>query len=61
LESGGLEEWVKITFENSGLIESWNIQLLTGNLPLSISLMMATLLFVTAVLTHTCNLAQVSA
>ena len=36
LNLSGLEEWVKITFENSGLIESWNIQLLTGNLPLSI-------------------------
>jgi DEAD/DEAH box helicase domain-containing protein len=36
LDLNGLEEWVKITFENSGLIESWNIQLLTGNLPLSI-------------------------
>ena len=36
LSISGLEEWVKITFENSGLIESWNIQLLTGNLPLSI-------------------------
>lgn len=36
LNANGLEEWVKITFENSGLTESWNIQLLTGNLPLSI-------------------------
>jgi DEAD/DEAH box helicase domain-containing protein len=36
LSATGLEEWVKITFENSGLIESWNIQLLSGNLPLSI-------------------------
>jgi DEAD/DEAH box helicase domain-containing protein len=36
LSATGLEEWVKITFENSGLMESWNIQLLTGNLPLSI-------------------------
>ena len=36
LNLSGLEEWVKITFENSGLTESWNIQLLTGNLPLSV-------------------------
>jgi DEAD/DEAH box helicase domain-containing protein len=32
----GLEEWVRITFENSGLVQSWNIQLLTGSLPLAI-------------------------
>ena len=32
----GLEEWVRLVFEKSGLVESWNIQLLTGNLPLSI-------------------------
>jgi DEAD/DEAH box helicase domain-containing protein len=36
LDSNRLEEWVRTTFENSGLIDSWNIQLLTGNLPLSI-------------------------
>ena len=31
-----LEEWVRTTLEKSGLIDSWNIQLLNGNLPLSI-------------------------
>ena len=31
-----LEDWVKVTLENSALIDSWNIQLLTGNIPLSI-------------------------
>jgi DEAD/DEAH box helicase domain-containing protein len=32
----GLEDWVRLTLENSGLIESWNIQLLSGALPLAI-------------------------
>ena len=36
LDFPSLESWVKTTLEKSGLIESWNLQLLTGNLPLSI-------------------------
>ncbi len=36
LDSVQLEAWVKSTLDNAGLTESWNIQLLKGDLPLSV-------------------------
>ena len=36
LDQSKLEEWVRKSLENSGLIEAWNLRLLTGDLPLKV-------------------------